>query len=321
MKIVILFSIFFSLVLTAKAQKPTNETDYEHIYKGLEIDSVVVMASRFDVNDFIRMVENDETFYLAFANLRKVGYTANNSINYYGRKQKSLASYKSQTIQSIDGKNCRTMQIIDPKTTGNYYKRRKSKEPRFYTSKMYEKLFFTQGKVCQDPQSVKVKNKPTGIDKHIEELKKLIFKPGSKADVPFIANRTAVFSKRMSKFYDYKIQEKEYNGRLCHVFIIEAKEKYRRRRENQTVINYLETYFEKLTHQVVARNYEIEYHGIFDVKVKMDIAVTQLANGEYIPTRISYDGRWVVPTQKPENCKFTMQFSDFKIKEPNLDGK
>jgi len=321
MKTVTFFSILILIGQTLNAQKPAEYPDYEHIYKGLEIDSVVVTASRFDVGDFIRMVENDETFYLAFANLRKVSYTANNSIAYYGRKKKQLASYQSQTIQSVDGKNCRTMQIIDPKTTGNYYKNRKRKEPRFYTSKMYEKLFFTQGKVCNDPQSVKVRNKPTGIDKHIEELKKLIFKPGSKADVPMIANRTAVFSKRMSKFYDYKIQEKEYNGRLCHVFIIETKEKYRRRRENQTVINYLETYFEKLTHQVVARNYEIEYHGIFDVKVKMDIAVTQLANGEYIPTRISYDGRWVVPTQKPENCQFTMQFSDFKIRDNNLDSK
>ncbi len=321
MKTIQLLTIFAFWSAQLIAQNAGVEPDYEHIYKGLEIDSVVVTASRFDVGDFIQMVENDETFYLAFANLRKVGYTAQNNIAYYNRKKKQLASYESQTIQYIDNKNCRTMEIINPKTTGNYYKGRdkKRKEPRFYTSKMYEKLFFTQGKVCNETQSVKVKKNLTGIDKHIEELKKLIFKPGSKADVPLIANRTAVFSKKMSKYYDYKIQEKTYNGRLCHVFIVEAKPKYKKRRENQTVINYLETYFEKITHQVVARNYEIEYHGLFDVKVKMDIAVTQLANGEYIPTQISYDGRWVVPTQKAENCRFTMQFSQFKVNQIGTD--
>ncbi len=98
----------------------------------------------------------------------------------------------------------------------------------------------------------------------------------------------------------------------CHVFIVEPKEAYKKRRQDRTVIKYLETYFEKVTHQVVARNYELEFNGIFTFDVKMNIEVSKLDNGMYIPTRIAYDGQWHIPTQATEKCKFVMEFWDFK---------
>lgn len=314
--------MFCGTMLHAQTPPNTISTDefknqYKHIFDVLEIDSVVVTANKLDVAEFIRMVEEDETFYWAFANLRHISYQANNEIYCYTKRGKQAASYVSHTAQTVDLQDCRTMKVRNEKVTGNFYKKRvrkQSPEMRYYTAQMYDRLFFTHGKVCNaaKPTYSGDARSATGMEKHIDELKKLIFKPGRKADIPFIGNKTAIFSKKMSRFYDYKIQQKTYNGMDCHVFIVEPKEAYKKRRQDRTVIKYLETYFEKVTHQVVARNYELEFNGIFTFDVKMNIEVSKLDNEMYIPTRIAYDGQWHIPTQATEKCKFVMEFWDFK---------
>jgi hypothetical protein len=292
----------------------------QHIFDAIDIDAVVVSAPRFDAKEFIRMVEQDETFYLAFSNLRHVSYKASNEVRCFTRLGKELATYRSRTEQVVDSTDCRTMARFDEKTTGRYYKLgKKRREPRYYTAQMYEKLFFTYGRICHSDvlkeEARTRRKKERGIDYHIAELKKLIFSPGQKAGIPLIGNKTAIFSKKMSRYYDYKIQQKTYNGMECHVFIIEPKAAYQNRRQDRTVIKYLETYFEKLTHQVVARVYHLRYDGIFSFNVKMQIEVSKLGEDFYIPTKITYDGQWSVPIKDTEKCTFNMQLWDFK--QPN----
>lgn len=304
-----------------------DSADYQHIINELIIDSIVVSAPRFDMYEFIKMIEQDETFYNAFANLRHVSYQADNQIDFYNNKTgKSIASYTSLTQQLVDTNDCRVMKTHKEEVKGRFYKKKRKNKPqehRYYTSMLYEKLFFTQGKVCNQATNTTPtgkKSKKMGmVEHHIEELKKLIFKPGQKADVPFIGTRTAIFSPKMAKYYTYRIQEKQYKGMDCHVFIIEPKPEYLNKKQDKTVIKYLETYFEKLTHQVVARNYELSFRGVFYFDVKMNIEVSKISPDIYIPTQISYDGSWQVPTQKPETCKFLMRCDDFVL--PNQTAK
>lgn len=283
-------------------------TDLKHIYEAVHIDPIIVSASRFDVEDFINMVEKDETFYIAFSNLRHIYYKATNNINFFNKKSINIASYYSQTLQSIDEQGCRSMRVLEESISGKYYARR-SEEPQYYTAKMYNKLFFTEGLVC--PSEKKSTNKTGSMDYHITELKKLIFSPGKKTDVPIIGNKTAIFSPKMSKYYNYAIAQKEFNGLDCHVFIASIKEEYKTKKEDKTVIKHLETYFEKGTHQVVARAYELEFHGIFSFAIKMEIVVKKLKENFYVPTKIIYDGYWDIPLKAREKCKFEMHLADF----------
>jgi hypothetical protein len=298
---------------------PLSVDKLQHIFDAVDVDSIVVSAPRFDVQEFIRMVEKDETFYNAFANLRHISYKAHNEVRCYTRGGRELASYTSKTTQNVDTADCRTMTREDEKTTGRYYERGKGNQtPRYYTAKMYEKLFFTYGRIChrevlrQEALNRRKKRQESGMAHHITELKKLIFSPGQKADIPFIGNKTAIFSRRMSRYYDYKIQQKTYNGMDCHVFIIEPKAAYQKRKQDRTVIKYLETYFEKLTHQVVARVYHLRYDGLFSFNVKMNIEVQKIEENFYVPSKISYDGQWSVPTHDTEKCTFVMRLWDFE---------
>lgn len=285
-------------------------TDLKHIYEAVHIDPIIVSASRFDVQDFINMVEKDETFYIAFSNLRHIRYTATNHLTFFNKKSINIASYYSQTIQYVDNNGCRSMKVKEESTSGKYYERR-SEEPKYYTAKMYNKLFFTQGLVC--PQERTINSGKGGMEYHINELKKLIFSPGKKTDVPIIGNKTAIFSPKMAKYYNYSIQEKKFNNLDCHVFVASIKEEYTKRKEDKTVIKHLETYFEKGSHQVVARSYQLEYHGVFSFDIRMDIQVFKLKDNFYVPTHITYDGYWNVPFKSLEKCKFEMNLADFAL--------
>lgn len=280
----------------------------------IQLDSLVVTATRqgFDVEDFIKMVQEDESFYQAFRNIRTMTYTSDNDIKMFSKKGKVKASLEN-TIQQVSDGRCRTMKTINPLITGKYYKRKK--KIRYYTAKMHDRLFFTYGKICEserveDQEGYDDSENLTGMSKHINELKKLIFYPGQKADVPFIGNKTAIFEEDMAKYYDFSISSKIYKSEIdCYVFLAKVKTGIR---QNNTVIKYMETFFDKNTFQVIARNYHLAHTGaIIDFDVKMDISLKTIGN-KYVPELISYDGQWDVPFKKPEISKFKISFYNYK---------
>lgn len=273
------------------------------------MDSMVVTASRndFDVNEFIEMVQKDKSFYKAFKNIRTMTYSADNDIRMLDKTGDFAATYKSKTIQSSDGK-CRTMEFLNEEHTGNYYK--KGKKLKYYTAKMYDRLFFTHGKKCEGTGKGK-KKKKKGMEKYVAELKKLIFQPGEKVNVPFIKNKTEIFSKKMIKYYDFLITSKTYeDGRDCYVFTAKLKEKYKDN-DKKTVISFLETYFAKEDFQVIARDYTLHYKGAaFDFDVDMRIKLQKIGE-KYVPSFLGYKGTWDVPTKKPEWSHFSTIFYDY----------
>ncbi len=311
-----LFLAFILLIsLNSQAQTDSLEFDFARF---IYLDSITVTASRggFDHEEFIDMVRADSSFYKAFRNLRFINYTAYNDIQFFDKKEQATASYSSisyQTVKPEKKLTCRTMKLKDEKIVGKYYK--KNRKPRYYTSKMYERLFFTYEKTCeQDIDAPASEDEPDGkIAKYVTQLKKLIFQPGEKVDVPIIGNKTAIFDKKMLEYYNYSIESKSYkNGTDCYVFGVAVKPDYQDKKEGKTVVKFLETYFEKKTFQVIARNYRVAYFGaLFDFDVTMNVELTQL-DGNYYPEWINYNGFWKVPTQKLEKAKFTIRMEDFR---------
>ncbi len=304
------FIFFFFLSQTSFGQRDT----IEFSSFSIQLDSLVVTATRkgFDVDDFIKMVQEDESFYKAFRNIRTLTYTSDNDLKMFSKKGKIKASLKNTIQQTSDGR-CRTMETINPEIAGKYYKRKK--KIRYYTAKMHDRLFFTYGKVCEsdrieDQEGLEDSKNLSGMSKHINELKKLIFYPGQKADVPFIGKKTAIFEEKMAKYYDFSISSKIYKSETdCYVFLAKVKDGTKR---DKTVIKYMETFFDKKTFQVIARNYHLAHSGaMFDFDVKMDISLKTIGE-KYVPEFIAYDGQWDIPFNKREISKFNISFYNFE---------
>lgn len=291
------------------AQNPSPTLDIAAI---VFMDSLTVTAQKegFEVEEFIDLVRNDRSFYQAFRNIRFLAYEAENEMIFYDKKGIPKASYQSNTQQYSDG-TCRTMEVLEESVEGNFYK--KNKKYRYYTTKMFDRVFFTEGKICESKEATEVPAPKKGIRKHISELKKLIFQPGEKVDVPIIGKKTAIFEPEMAPYYDYTISSKPFKDQTdCYVFSAKVKPAFQEKKVDKTVIKYLDTYFDKSTFQVVGRKYLLAYRGtLFDFEVEMEIDLMQFEEG-YVPKRIRYKGFWDIPTKRKEDGEFTINFSNYK---------
>lgn len=301
----------FCLLSTISAQ---SDTTYSGIATVVFLDSFVVTAQRqgFQVDDFIELVQKDESFYNAFKNVRFVSTDFTNELVFFDKKGNEKAYHKSVAQQLSDGE-CRIMNLENEVVKGNFYKNKnkKKRKYRYYTAKMYDRVFFTHGRKCGDPYAEPASDL-TGMDKHINELKKLIFQPGRPVNVPIVGNKTAIFSEALMPYYNYSITSKLYDqSRDCYVFTAEVKPEFQTKKVDKTIIKFLETYFDKTTFQVVARRYHLQYSGLaFDFDVKMEIELQQVEKNkelQYLPQKISYNGWWDIPMRKPEIGTFTLE--------------
>ena len=288
------------------------ETDKEDIATYIVLDDVVVKAQKkgFDVEEFIEFIQNDSTFYEAFTNLRKTSYIAENSMQFVDKKERVTASYQSVVQQTSNGL-CRTMKFLSESADGNFFKRQK--KYRYYTAKMFDRVFYTHEKTCDTQESLEEEEKAKGMQKHYNELKKLIFQTGKRVEVPFIGGRTAIFDPKLIPYYNFSIQSKNYvNGEDCYVFVVEVKPEFQERKQGKTIIKFLETYIEKKTFQVVARKYQLLFYGVFDFDVTMEVELTK-AGQLFIPKKIRYDGFWNIPMKKREEGSLEILFRDFQL--------
>ncbi len=297
--------LFLSLLCNANfAQRSPLTQDISAI---VFLDSFVVTATKkgFDVNDFIDIVQQDESFFRAFHHLRFTPHSSHNQIEIFDRKHRVKASNYQETQQFVKD-NCRTMRFLSEEIKGKYFKNKQKRKHKYYTTRMQEEVFLTKGKVCGEPANpIIISDNLSGIQKHINELKKLIFQPGKEVEIPLIGGKTAIFKEDMLKYYNFYIRSKTYkNGQDCYVFRVIANPTYR---SGKTIIKYLETYFDKNSFQVLARNYHLKYNGLVDFDVKMKVTLTKLGD-KYLPALVEYDGDWKIPTQKREMVSFKIDF-------------
>ncbi|KAA2241855.1 hypothetical protein F0L74_18505 [Chitinophaga agrisoli] len=279
-------------------------------YKGMTVnlDEVVVNAKRigFDVNSFIKRVEDDTTFYRAFKNLRLLGYTGYNDIRVYDKEGKVKASLKSETVQHMNGR-CRTMQVLDEKSTGDFYTSKG--DYNYYTAELYANLFFTKGTACVDESGEPLEKAGGSMERHKAQLKQLIFNPGKPVrGVPIVGPKVAIFNPEVMRFYDFSITAEEYLGVSCYVFTAGAKKDLGRIDRADVVINELVTWFNKDNFEIVGRKYSLSYKTmLFDFNVRMNVQMAK-KDDLLIPSLVTYDGTWDVPFKKRETAAFIAKF-------------
>ena len=298
--------IFCFFLLSTQILSAQTDSLYQYFGGVIYLDSMTVTASRsgFDIADFIEKVETDDSFYQSFKNTRRLSYSTENKIFIKNDKNKLRADYYSKTKQISDG-NCREMIVDEEKVNGNFYK--KKKDYRYYTAKLFDRVFYTHGRVCENEETDK--ESPSGMEKHYQELKKLIFSPGQEANVPLIGKKTAIFTEDMRPYYSFSIKSKNYqDGTDCYVFTATVRPGFK---EDKTVIKYLETWFRKDNFQITARNYRLKYFSLpFDFEVEMKVKLTKVGS-LFVPENIDYKGFFDIPFKKAEYGDFSVRLYDF----------
>ncbi len=309
--IAVLF-ICSSTIISAQDKPRSSGIDstFYGISASVYIDSLTISASRlgFDIQDFINLMLEDESFYTAFRNLRTAGYTFDNDISYFDKKERLVANYKGTSRQHFDGQ-CRNMEVISEDITGDFFKKGNY---RHYTTRLYDRVFITHGTACESKQEPTEKQEPSSdLEHQISMLKKMIFSPGTAADMPLVGDKMAIFSDKMSRYYNYTIETVEFNDTECYLFGVKIKPEYVDKKKRKTIIKELNTYFAKSDMQVMSRNYNLQYKNqLYSFDVDIDILL-DFINDRYVPVDISYKGFWDLAFKKPEIAEFHISFYDF----------
>ena len=303
--------IFCIPAMSPIAAQQADTTVTRYIASAVELDSVVIVATRsgFDIEDFIRLVQQDKSLYQAFSNLRSTPHKFHTQMTFLDRKGLISATYSSNNVQTYI-ERCRELTVSDQKATGKFFKGRKRKY-KFYTAQLYDRVFITHGKVCSPdavPENAAGNHK---TEEHISELKKLIFTPGRQANVPLIGRKTEIFSEKLLPYYAFHIRSRTVRGIPVYEFEASVKKEFQHR-EGATVFKRLVTQFAKSDFQVVGRNYHLAHRNVlymFDVTMEVEL---NRYNGKYFPTRVKYDGAWNVPGRKKEDGSFEVRLTDFQ---------
>ncbi|MDE3124820.1 MAG: hypothetical protein KGK14_04840 [Bacteroidota bacterium] len=274
----------------------------------------VMVRTNFNYEKLLQQIKEDTTFYKAFRNLRVLGYMAYNDIQMKNKAGNTIASLYSK-IQQNYVHGCRTMDVLEEKTTGDFYN--KKHQYNYLTPELYAALFFTKGTICGENNIVKGHEISTatksGIDKHKEQLKMLFFNPGKKiAGIPFIGNKLDLYDEKAHKLYNYRLDIQEYHQQLCYVFSITPKEDLTAAQLNDVVVDEMVTWFNTNTLEVQGRRYVLSYKaGLYDFEVSMEVEMTHYKN-LLVPAILRYKGNWDVLFKKRERAIFTATLFNFK---------
>jgi len=262
-----------------------------------------VVHSGFDINAFIRRVRNDTTFYKAFRSMHMVPYSATNDIVIFGKRRSDTVAGEYSLTTQYRTARCRITRFRQRTTRGNY--RRRNGELNYYTSQLFESLFFSTDSVCNEDDIVTgnlVPQEGGAIEVSKYRLKQLIFNPGARIHgIPFVADRASIFDPGEAEKYDFHVSLKDYNGEPCYIFRITPKKGF----EKKVIYNNLTTWFRKRDYAILARDYSLSYRTlVYDFDVSMSIRTSVIGN-KIFPTYIAYDGNWHIFTKKRERAHFT----------------
>jgi len=205
------------------------------------------------------------------------------------------------------------MQYLAKKDSGNVYKRNGKYD--LYTVEMFDYIFMNAY------NSDFVKSSP-GVgggsnESYKDKLKTLIFSPGRPIKgVPFISNKTQIFSPNMRQYYDYQFFSGTYLDSIpVYRFKVTVKPGLSSWTKDGLMIKELTTIFDKRNFQILGRYFDMKYSNMaFDFDVQMNIELGYFGNeGEtLLPTKISYQGNWDIPFKKEERASFLILHKGYK---------
>lgn len=307
--LLILFVLFAPLLWSQSVAEEALEQS--RLARSIRLSEVIV-RSKLNVNRFIEQVRNDTSFYKAFKNLRALNFTSSNDIMMRDRQGQIQARLLSKTRQVRSG-NCRSMQVLEEKASGNFYDRKK--QYNYYTASLYASLFFTKGTVCGETNVVNNRQFSTrglsGVSKHKEQLKMLLFKPGQRVPgVPLLGDKMDIFDSDRARLYDLSIDYSEHREEPCYLFSVSAKKGLTAAQRDQMVIDKMDTWFSMRTMEVLKRTYTMSYRaGVYDFSVSMEAEMARYGPW-VVPVLLRYVGDWDLVFKKRERGLFTATIYD-----------
>lgn len=288
-----------------------SDTLVDQIYAVLILDSLTITAGQNepDIKTMISQTIHDTTFYRAFQRLRRVPFAFTSELYFFNPDWVPHTYMRSKRIQHIH-EGMRTNEIIEETihrdlidSKGRY---------RFYTAQMYDRLFLTDDPTpvptrwVNDPGDLAVPD--SRMEKYIQDLKKLLFAPGSRIDLPLMGDKTAIFDEDQREKYQYKLFLDTISfPSPVYKFQITSNPEIS---DKATIIKELTTVFDQESKQVLNRSYQLAYQTLlYQFDVSMFIAVRPTTHG-YLPTKITYKGWWNIPFKKPEWCQFSFRIDD-----------
>jgi hypothetical protein len=285
----------------------------DDVAKSVQLDEFVISAQAlgFSVERFVQQVKDDTTFYHAFLNTKYHPHKLKSALRVRDKEEQETATLYREGHLVRNGPMAEL--ILDVESEDGRLRARDG-EMRYLTAAMYDDVFFPKGPYTASNRiSVREQELQRGssLERHKSELKKFMFNPGSEiSSVPFIGDKMALFDPSMVPFYDYAIWAGARNGHDCWVFSADAKKDTD---EDDTVIKTMDTWFDRETMQVIAREYRLAHASLildFDISIKVDNAVV---DGELVPTYVQYDGQWDIPFKKREMVRFYLEMKDWEI--------
>jgi hypothetical protein len=306
MKIIILAFSFLLFALNAYSQQqPRYNPD---TIRTIVIDSVVnIRSHKLNVQDFIDAVLADTGFYKAFRDMKKYSFTAENYIYTYDKKNK-IDGKIYRKLRHINIGSNHTIEYIANRDSGNVY--RKNGKYQLYTVNMFDYIFTNAYKSAYTTGST-LSSAGGKDESYKSKLKTLIFAPGHRVDgLPFISNKTEIFSPDMRQFYDYQFARGKYLDSIpVYRFRVVQKSSTQ---GNDVVIKELTTIFDIRTFKILGRYVNLSYHNLFiDFDVQMNIELSRI-NDDWVPAKITYQGNWDVPFHKTERASFLIVQKEYK---------
>lgn len=278
----------------------------------IQLDSAVnITAERLSAETFIRAVTTDTSFYQSFRNMKKYAFTAENSIFTYDKKNK------------VNGKLYRKIRrnskvpwitYLSKQDTGHVFK--KNGKYDLYTVEMFDYIFmnayqsaYTSGSGIGKAESANASYK--------EKLKTLIFSPGRPVKgLPFIGDKTAIFTANMRQYYDYNFYSATYLDSIpVYRFKVTVKPDLSKGTKDGLMIKELTTIFDKRSFEILGRYVDMKYSNmLFDFNVQMNIEM-QYFGEEKLPAKVSYQGNWNVPLKKPERASVLVLQKDYRLEK------
>jgi len=310
MKKLILIIAIVALFLNANSQE-TIRFNPDTI-KTIQLDSVVnIKAQKFGIETFINAIINDTSFYQAFRNMKKYSFIAENRIYTYDKKNKVDGKVYRKIKHNNDGPY--KMEYLVKEDNGKVYK--KNGKYQLYTVEMFDYIFMNAYNTDFVPNAPSSDGKGGSNESYKDKLKTLIFNPGRPIKgLPFIGNKTQIFTANMRQNYDYTFYKGTYLDSIpVYHFKVSVKPDLSKWTKDGLMIKELVTIFDMRTFEILGRYVDMKYSNmLFDFDVQMNIEMSYF-NEVKLPTKITYQGNWDYPLKKEERASFLVVHKDYKL--------
>ncbi len=278
------------------------------------IDSAITVTStRLTVESFINEIINDTSFYAAFRNMKKYTFTAENRVFTYDKKNAVEGKIYRKIFHNNNGPY--KMQFLEKQDQGKVYK--KNGKYSLYTVEMFDYIFMNAYNSDFIPSAPISGEKGESNESYKDKLKTLIFSPGRPIKgVPFIGNKTQLFTPNMRQYYDYSFFRGTYLDSIpVYRFKVAMKPGLSNWTKDGLMIKELTTIFDMRNFQILGRFVDMKYDNLaFDFDVQMNIELGYFGQDQtLLPTKVTYQGNWDIPFKREERASFLILHKGYNM--------